>query len=144
MTKQLLVAFNKSNEDVSLLSLDTIDNPITNINQLLYLNDQAYKFTGSNAVLINSNQKSNSFNNSNSFVLAEKADNILIVANLNSNDNENWYPYTSTISKTDSKIFTITKFNSYSVSYQSPEIYNSYVDQGILKLRRTNLNLSST
>jgi hypothetical protein len=144
LTKQLLVAFNKSNEDVSLLSLDTIDNPITNINQLLYLNDQAYKFTGSNAVLINSNQKSNSFNNSNSFVLAEKADNILIVANLNSNDNENWYPYTSTISKTDSKIFTITKFNSYSVSYQSPEIYNSYVDQGILKLRRTNLNLSST
>lgn len=144
LTKQLLVAFNKSNEDVSLLSLDTVDNPIATINQLYYLNDLASKFSGLNPVILNSNIKSNSFNNSNSFVLAEKADNILIVANLNSHDNENWYPYTTAIGKVDSKIFTISKYNSYSMSYESPEIYNTFVDQGTLKLRRTSLNLANT
>ena len=143
LTKQLLVAFNKSTENVSVLSLDTIDNPIYKIDEIKYLNDDQNKLLGTNPFLINSNVKNNSFNNSNSFILAEKKDSIVIVANLNSHDTENWYPYTTKIDKKDSKILKSSVFNSYSISYQSPEIYNSYIESSVLKIRHVSLNLSN-
>jgi hypothetical protein len=143
LTNQILVAYNKTNDNVSLLSLDTIDNPFTYYTDLIYLNDSSSKFVGQNPVIVSSNTKNNYFNNSNSFVLAEKSNNIIISANFHSDDLKNWYPYTSKLGKQDSFILPISKLNSFCISNNSPELYNSFIDNGVLKLRVVNINLAN-
>jgi hypothetical protein len=143
LTNQILVAYNKTNDNVSLLSLDTIDNPFTYYTDLNYLNDSSSKFVGQNPVIVSSNTKNNYFNNSNSFVLAEKSNNIIISANFHSDDLKNWYPYTSNLGKQDSFILPISKLNSFCISNNSPELYNSFIDNGVLKLRVVNINLAN-
>lgn len=139
-----MVSANKNINDISLLSLDTIDNPFYNYLDVLYLNDTNSKFTGLNPFLINSNKQYNIFNNSNAFILTEKDNGIVIAVNNNSHDNENWYPFATTLGKTDSIIFSKSSFNSYAVSNQQPELYNSFVENNELKLRYVNLNLANT
>ena len=143
LTNQILVAYNKTNDNVSLLSLDTIDNPFTYYTDLNYLNDSSSKFVGQNPVIVSSNTKNNYFNNSNSFVLAEKSNNIIISANFHSDDLKNWYPYTSKLGKQDSFILPISKLNSFCISNNSPDLFNSFIDNGVLKLRIVNLNLAN-
>jgi hypothetical protein len=76
-------------------------------------------------------------------VLAEKSNNIIISANFHSDDLKNWYPYTSKLGKQDSFILPISKLNSFCISNNSPELYNSFIDNGVLKLRVVNINLAN-
>lgn len=143
LTNQIFVVYNKNNDLVSSISMDTIDNPFVYYSDIYYLNDTNAKFIGQNPVVVSSNTKNNLFNNSNTFVLAEKTDNVIITANLHADDSKNWYPYFSNLGKQDSFILPVSKFNSYAVANSSPELFNTFMDNGVLKLRVVNINLSN-